>query len=209
MKVYQEITLLPSVSDDITYSFLWERLYIQLHLAFVEIADKDGLVNVGLSFPKYREGDKRWLGDKVRVFAETEEVLALLNLDKWLERLDDYVHVKKIKSVPDKVDGYAFFNRLNDKSNTEKLARRRAKKLDISIDEARAFFADQEVRKQPEKELTQYPFVSMLSLNTKNKFPLTIIRKMVNEAVFNGGFSTYGLSVKRKETSGDSTVPLF
>jgi len=209
MKVYQEITLLPSDSDDISHSFLWERLYIQLHLALAEVADSDGLVNVGFSFPKYREGEKRSLGNKIRIFADSVQVLDSLNLDKWLGRLTDYIHVKKVKAVPDKVDGYAFFNRLNDKSNSEKLARRRAKNLGVSLDEARAFFMDREARRQPEKELTQYPFVSMLSLNTKSKFPLTITRELVGESVFNGGFSTYGLSVKRKETRGDSSVPLF
>ena len=209
MKVYQEITLLPSVSDDITFTFLWEKLYIQLHLAFVEVADDNGLVGVGLSFPKYREGDKRWLGDKVRVFADNEKVLKSLNLDQWLERLTDYIHVRKVKDVPDQVDGYAFFKRLNDKSNLEKLARRRAKNLDISFDEAHAFFADQEARPQPERQLAQYPFVSMLSIHSNSKFPLTIVREDAIEAAFNGGFSTYGLSVQRKGTSGDSAVPLF
>lgn len=209
MKVYQEITLLPSVGDDITFSFLWEKLYTQLHLAFVEAADSNGLVGVGLSFPKYREGDKRGLGDKVRVFAETKEALDSLNLDKWLDRLTDYIHVKKIKDVPEKVEGYAFFKRLNDKSNLEKLARRRAKNLDVSIEEALAFFVDRESRQQPKREISRYPFVSMLSIHSNKKFPLTIVREDASGAVFNGGFSTYGLSVHRKETKGDSAVPLF
>ena len=207
MKKYVEITLLDDA--EINLYFLWEKLCTQLHLAFVEAADDNGLVSVGLSFPKYRDGNKPWLGDKVRVFAETEKALVSLNLDKWLDRLTDYIHVKKIKDVPVKVEGYAFFKRLNDKSNQEKLARRRAKNLDVSLVEARAFFADGGSRQQPKREIARYPFVSMLSIHSNNKFPLTIVREEVNEAVFNGGFSTYGLSVKREGTKGDSTVPLF
>ena len=52
MKNYIEITLLPSA--EITLSFLWEKLYQQLHLALVEIQDSDKSVSVGVSFPKYR-----------------------------------------------------------------------------------------------------------------------------------------------------------
>ena len=207
MKKYVEITLLNDAEIDLY--FLWEKLYIQLHLALVETADDNGLVGVGLSFPKYRDGNKPWLGDKVRIFADTEKVLESLNLDRWLDRLTDYIHVKKVKDVPENVDGYAFFKRLNDKSNQEKLARRRAKKLEISLDDARAFFADQEIRQQPKRQVTQYPFVSVLSIHSGNKFPLTIVREDAIEASFNGGFSTYGLSVQRKGTSGDSAVPLF
>lgn len=207
MKKYVEITLLNDAEIDLY--FLWEKLYIQLHLAFVEVTDDNGLISMGVSFPKYREGSKPWLGDKVRIFADTEQALESLKLDKWLDRLMDYIHVKKIKDVPENVEGYAFFKRLNDKSNPEKLARRRAKNLDISIEEARAFFSDKEVRQQPKRQLSQYPYVSILSLHSNSKYAMTIVREQVNEAVFNGGFSTYGLSVKRKETKGNSAVPLF
>jgi len=207
MNKYVEITLLNDAEIDLY--FLWEKLYIQLHLAFVEAADDNGLVSTGVSFPKYREGSKPWLGDKIRIFAGSEGELENLNLDKWLDRLTDYIHVKKVRDVPEKVNGYAFFKRLNDKSNQEKLARRRAKNLNISIDDSRAFFADQETRQQPKRQLTDYPYISMLSLHSNSKYPMTIVREEATEAVFNGGFSTYGLSVKRKETSGDSAVPLF
>lgn len=207
MKKYVEITLLDDA--EINLYFLWEKLYIQLHLAFVEATDDNGLVGIGVSFPKYRDGNKPWLGDKVRLFAETEQALASLNLDKWLDRLTDYIHVKKVKDVPEKVEGYAFFKRVNDKSNYEKLARRRAKNIDIPFEEALAFFEDNESRHQPKREIALYPFVSMLSMHSKNKFPLTIVREEASDAVFNGGFSTYGLSVHRKETKGDSAVPLF
>jgi len=207
MNKYVEITLLNDA--DIDLYFLWEKLYAQLHLAFVETVNDNGLVSVGVSFPKYRDGNKPWLGDKIRIFAESEGELNNLNLDKWLDRLTDYIHVKKVKDVPEKVNGYAFFKRLNDKSNQEKLARRRAKNLDISIEEARVFFADQDNRQQPKRQLTHYPYISTLSLHSDSKYPMTVVREETTEAVFNGGFSTYGFSVKREGTSGDSAVPLF
>lgn len=207
MKKYVEITLLDDA--DINLYFLWEKLYAQLHLAFVEAANADGLVSVGVSFPKYQDGHKPWLGDKIRIFAESEDVLESLNLEKWLDRLMDYIHVKKVKDVPDNVDGYAFFKRFNDKSNQDKLARRRAKNLDIPLEEARAFFAEQESRRLPTRKLERFPYVSMLSLTSNSKFPMTIVREEAMGEAFGGGFSTYGLSIRRKETSGDSAVPLF
>lgn len=94
MKKYVEITLLPDAEIDL--HFLWEKLYQQLHLAFVEIADDQGMINVGVSFPRYEcTEEKRSLGYKLRLFAESEDALRALQLDKWLARLSDYVHVKK------------------------------------------------------------------------------------------------------------------
>jgi CRISPR-associated endonuclease Csy4 len=216
MKKYVEITLLPDA--DIELYFLWEKLYQQLHLAFVEIADENGLINVGVSFPGYKNTEgKRWLGDKLRLFAESEQTLENLQLKRWLSRLDDYAHVKEIKNVPDAIQGYAFFKRLSDKSNTEKLARRRAKRLSVPYDEALAYFAiqDEKQRTQPKRRVNEYPFISMSSLSSDRKYPVTIVREETGSLVFGDGFSTYGLSVDRtfkKQDNAprrDSSVPLF
>lgn len=201
MRKYVEITLLPDAETPLY--FLWSKLYQQLHLAFVEVADLDGKVNVGVSFPNYHQ-EKRQLGNKLRVFAETETELENLQLTKWLERLSDYVHSKKIQNVPEPVKGYAFFSRLIEKGNDEKLARRRAKKLGVSYEEALKFFQDKQNRLQPKRDVHLYPFISMQSLSSENRdrHPVTVVRSEAQGLVFGKGFSTYGLA-------SDSSVPLF
>lgn len=215
MKKYIEITLLPDAETPLY--FLWEKVYQQLHLAFVEVADEQSRVTVGVSFPRYDQ-EKRQLGNKVRLFAESEAALAGLRLDKWLARLSDYVHIKGIQDVPQRVEGYAFFKRLNDKSNKAKLARRRAKKLGVSFEEALHYFQQgEQSRPQPKKQVNHYPFISMTSLSSDNKYPLTIIREKADALVFGQGFNTYGLSIdreKHKQETGsvpslDSSVPEF
>lgn len=111
--------------------------------------------------------------------------------------------------MPDKVDGYAFFKRLSDKSNKEKLARRRAKNLDISFDEALAFFNLGEGRNKPEKRAADYPFISMTSLSSGDKYPVTVVCENTEDLLTGAGFSTYGLSIDRTGAKQDSSVPMF
>lgn len=207
MKKYVEITLLPDAEIDL--HFLWEKLYQQLHLAFVEVAGADGTMNIGVSFPGYACTEDKRLGDKLRLFAESEDALRALQLDKWLTRLRDYVHVRKIQDVPDKVDGYAFFKRLSDKRNVDKLARRRAKRLGISDAEALRYFRDDPQREKPQKRVDDYPFISMTSLSSGHKYPVTVVREATDELVAGAGFSTYGLSIDRTGAKQDSSVPVF
>jgi len=206
MKVYQEITILPS--EEIELYFMWEKLYQQLHLILVENLNEKGKSNISVSFPKYRQ-DKRWLGDKLRLFAESEHLLDTLNLSEKLARLSDYIHITSIRDVPNSVSGYTFFKRLNDKSNKEKLARRRAKRLNISFDEALAYFKSNKERLQPKRALIQYPFISMTSLSTGNKYPITIIREETEALIYGEGFSTYGLSSDTTDSNLNSSVPIF
>ncbi len=206
MKFYQEITLLPSLGDEAPLTFIWAKLYQQLHLAFVECVDKKGKINIGVSFPNYQSGNEgRYLGDKLRIFAKSEEALELLYLTKWLSRLSDYTHLSNTRKVPDEIEGYAFFSRLIEKGSNEKLARRRAKRLGIEYEEALAFFRDKTKRPQPKRNAHLYPFISMRSLGTddgSNKYPVTIVRTETDSLVLDKGFSTYGLS-------SDSSVPIF
>lgn len=208
MKFYQEITLLPNVGDEIPLTFIWEKLYQQLHLAFVENIDDKGQVSVGVSFPKYKSGDeKRWLGDKLRIFAKSEQELEALCLVKWLSRLSDYTHMSSIKSVPEKIDGYAVFRRLNKKSNIEKLARRRAKNLNVSMSEALVFFNDTEQRRQSKLQASDFPFFWMTSLSSDSKYPVAVVREDVEQPIRAVGFSTYGLSLEDNDLR--SAVPIF
>ena len=96
MEYYQEITLLPCA--EVSLAFLWTKVFTQLHIAFADEKNKSGHNPYAVSFPEYRETG---LGEKIRVFAEAQE-LERLNLSKVLGHLFDYVHCTSIRKVPER-----------------------------------------------------------------------------------------------------------
>ena len=94
MKYYIEVTLMKT--DDFSPYELWSRIYTQLHIAFAEIKDTHDKVNIGVSFPQYRfnaEKSVGFLGEKFRIFAQSQADLEKLNIQKWFDRLTDYLHI--------------------------------------------------------------------------------------------------------------------
>ena len=135
MKFYIDITLLPDA--DIALGFLWEKVYQQLHLALVENKVSEYESAIGISFPKY--GDKAFpLGDKLRLFAPTQEQLKKLDIGRWLNRLTDYTHHTSIREVPSDVNVFVYFKRKQFKS---------ASKLEADI-ERRALYQSQKITGQ-------------------------------------------------------------
>ena len=200
MKFYQEITLIDQA--EISLYFIWSKLYTQLHIGLAEIKDVNEKVNIGISFPKYiyEQGNetkksKVHLGDKLRIFAETQADLEKLNIHKWLERLTDYLHIISIREVPEtKITGYATYSRKQIKTNAERLARHRVKRGDIGFDEALARYSNVVTT-------TDLPYIQMKSLTSDKSFKLFIEKKNANQSE-NQVFSTYGLS-------SESSVPEF
>jgi CRISPR-associated endonuclease Csy4 len=194
MKCYVDITLLPSA--DIALYFLWEKVYQQLHLGLVESQQSDKTVKIGVAFPEYKR-EKFQLGSKLRLFAPSNADLENLNINQWLSRLSDYVHITSIREVPNKkIKGYAHFKRIQLKSNNARLARRKAKRKEISLDEAQEFY------KHYKEVYSRAPFVRIKSLSSDKLFRLLIEKVGVDKAGSKEVFSTYGLS-------STSTVPLF
>ena len=113
MNYYLDITLLPDAEANL--GFLWHKVYQQIHLMLVEnkVSEKDSAI--GLSFPKYGSKDFP-LGDKLRLFAKSEQELTNLNINQWLGRLADYVHIKALKAVPSDVNEFVYFKRKQFKS---------------------------------------------------------------------------------------------
>ena len=200
MKFYQEITLIDQA--EISPYFIWSKLYTQLHIGLAEIKDANEKVNIGISFPKYiyEQGDetqksKVHLGNKLRIFAETQADLEKLNISKWLERLTDYLHITSIREVPEaKISGYATYSRKQVKTNAERLARHRVKRGDIGFDEALARYSNV-------VKTTDLPYIQMKSLTSDKSFKLFIEKKLTDKSETQV-FSTYGLS-------SVSTVPEF
>ena len=186
MKYYIDIKLFAVC--EVTLGFIWEKVYLQVHLALVEMKDKDNLVSMGLSFPHYCE-ENFPLGNVLRVFAHSKEELEKLNLNYWLERLFDYVSMENIEKVPPEVNEFVSFSRKQLNTNVQRLARRQSKRKGISFEEALKNYEDFNESKN-EKKL---PFIKMKSISTDSQMSI-FIQKHIKKDSVNGFFSTYGLS---------------
>ncbi|MHA3048460.1 type I-F CRISPR-associated endoribonuclease Cas6/Csy4 [Acinetobacter sp. ANC 4641] len=192
MNYYIEVTLMEN--DKFSPYELWSQLYPQLHLALVEVKNADNKVNIGFSFPQYRfHQDKGvgFIGTKLRLFAESEADLKKMHIRRWLERLEDYVHITSIREVPSDLKGYAIYKRKQVKTNAQRLARHRVKRGDIGFDEALARYSNVVTT-------TNLPYIEMKSLSTSDqqsekRFKL-FIEKQSAEKSETQVFSTYGLS---------------
>ena len=192
MKHYIEITLIPDL--EVGLFALWSKVYLQLHLALVEIKDANSLVPVGVSFAEYRSDEKHsMLGSKLRIFAPDINDLEKLNLNQWFNRLSDYVHITSIRAVPSE-HGYVVVSRVHTPANVSTLARRYAKRHSISLEAALDLYKNYDP-----KLPTHLPFIKVKSLSTAHDFTLCI-QQSANSTAVGALFSTYGLS-------GTSTVP--
>lgn len=213
VKVYQEIKLLES--PEIPMHFLWSKVFQQIHLGLVEMQDEQGGVPIGVAFPEYVLGDKySVLGGKLRLFAEHEATLSQFNASHWLARLSDYVHCTSIRPIPEKLSGYATYQREQPKTNKERLARRYAKRHGMDLATALHSTIDLTAKPpshaayktqfrycdMPQKAVTT-PFIRLQSLSGGQTFCLWIKKTVVAEPLA-AVFSSYGLSAI-------STVPEF
>ncbi|MBA3581149.1 MAG: type I-F CRISPR-associated endoribonuclease Cas6/Csy4 [Gammaproteobacteria bacterium] len=192
MKFYIEATLLPDA--EIGLNFLWAKIYQQIHLALVEIQDANKQVPIAVAFPEH-DKSTLYLGKKLRLFANEQSQLDALDIRKWLARFSDYVHFTKVREVPASISQYACFSRLQAKSNIERVARRKARRENITEQNALVLlkgFKDEKLKE---------PFIHLHSLSGGNDFRLFISKREVEQAV-TGGFNLYGLSAS-------ATVPWF
>ena len=196
MKYYLEITLIDN--SNMGFYELWGKCYTQLHLALVEMQDPQGRVPMGISFPEYRYEPKKggYLGSKLRIFAENEAAFQQLDLTKWFSRLTDHIHCTDIREIlHNRVTKYAQYRRQHIKgSSLEKLARRRAKRHEITLDEAMKHY-------QNKVCTNDLPYILLKSLTTQQPFRLCVEKRESHELI-QEGFTTYGLSYS-------STVPEF
>jgi len=192
MTYYQEITLLRDARIGL-YDF-WQKLYQQIHLALVGNKRAENESAVGVAFPEYN-ADEYSLGTKLRLCAKDEQTLEQMQLEKWLNRLEDYVHLSGIRPVPEKTGGHVCFRQVKLKGSKEKLARRRAKRTGETLQQALAHFATYE------EERSRLPYINMHSETNGQRFRL-FIEKQPKEQAQTGLYSCYGLS-------SNTTVPLF
>tara|TARA_R110001599_G_scaffold309997_1_gene517088 strand:+ start:656 stop:1294 length:639 start_codon:yes stop_codon:yes gene_type:complete len=212
MKYYLDITLLPEA--DITLGFIWQKVYQQVHIALVD--NKIGLneAAIAVSFPCY--GKQAFpLGNQLRLLANEEKQLTTLNIKQWLSRLEDYVHIKSIKPVPEKISHVAFVReQVKGEARIEKdmlsKAQRWSEKSGQPLDVCLA-----ELEKSKPKANNNAPFIWLESQETKQrdlassrKFPLFIRKVGVAEQQL-GKFNCYGLSVNHNHKEKLASIPQF
>ena len=183
MHYYVEITCLPD--EGVSAAFIMGKVMDVLHLALVNLQQRLGSNPVGIGFPEY--GGATPIGAKIRLFSQDQAHLESLNLPQQLQRLADYVHVRKISSIERPGLAFARFSRVQPKSSKERLIRRRAKRIGQ---------ADAVVREQYQafvEARTDLPFIHMHSHSSTQSFRL-FIDKQAAEPVSEWQFSTYGLS---------------
>lgn len=195
MKFYLEITLLPN--PEVGVNFLWSKVFQQIHLGLVEIQDDQGQVPIGLSFPEYVIGEKHsMLGCKLRLLANDEVILKQFDAVKWLERLSDYVHCTSIRPLPEKIIGYAIYQREQPKTSPERLARRYARRHNVEYETALKLYSKRNYQS------INSPFIRLKSLSSDNIFCLWVKKIPIDIQASTTYFSSYGLS-------SVSTVPEF
>lgn len=196
MKYYQEITLLDIA--EINQYFLWSKLYGQVHLALASIETAEQTVPVGVSFPAY-DSDQHKLGNKLRLFAGSEEILNELNIASWLSLLLDYCHITTIRSVPPKVQAYASYKRKQAKSSNMRMAKRKAQRHGISFE-----IALDSVKGHREEKF-ELPYINLKSISSSSHFKLFIAKETTRE-VEQSKFNSYGLMVHAKNNVGEPMI---
>lgn len=183
MNYYQEITLIPD--GEVSLSFLWSKVFTQLHLALAEEQQREGMVKTALAFPTYQD---KGLGNKIRIFAPSSEQLERLHLEQGLKRLSDYVHKTKIRKIKKHgITGYSIYSRYQPDESVERKARRYARRHEgVSYEDALGLLSRR-------KETYNLPFIQMKSLSTAQTFSL-FIKKTPCQIEQSGTLSTYGLS---------------
>lgn len=190
---YRELTCLPG--EEISTGFVMSRVMTQVHLALVEsqVQDNDqSYSRVGLAFPGYaittvRTGEtKVRIGDKLRLFGESEESLDELRLEHWLRRLLDYVHVTSTRQ-PKSIEEFVKFRRIQTKSSAARLARRQTRRSGKPASQIETELATFEERR------LELPYIDLGSQSSGRRFRLFVRREESAESSL-WRFSTYGLS---------------
>lgn len=196
MNYYQEITL---IDGDKKLYEIWSDVFNQVHIALADIKNKHSIDSIGISLPSYRYEEKNGktfaaLGDKLRVFAPRQADLEKLNLNHWLSRLTDYVHIKSIAEVGNKATGYLVVKRYRFKP-IEVQANSLAEKLGIGYDEAMSIVAKR-------RSELKVPYFNLKSETNNVSYRLSILQQPVDSPT-DGIFNTYGLNTMSTEV----TVP--
>lgn len=179
MDYYLDIGLLPD--PDFVPSMLMNALFSKLHRALVEHPQ----LTVAVSFPQYSLSPLG-LGSCLRLHGSQQDLESLQNTN-WLTGMRDHVSCKAVLPVPAHTE-HVFVQRVQAKSNVERLVRRSAKRKGIDEAEARNNYQ----AAKPEK--LRLPFITLNSQSSGQRFSLFIKQSKSQEVAQKGAFNRYGLS---------------
>lgn len=168
---------------------LMGALYGKLHRTLVKLESDD----IGVSFPEHAL-QPRTPGPVLRIHG-TEQALARLMDEPWLTGMRDLVQMGDLARVPENAR-YRVVRRRQFKTNAERLRRRRARRHNESLEQARNTIPD-----DVEREV-KLPFVKLRSQSTGQTFSLFIEHGEIRQEPVQSTFNQYGLS-------REATVPWF
>ncbi len=207
MNYYQDVTLIANA--EINLGYIWQKVFQQMHIALVENGydyvrkENNGTETtlrgsvVAVSFPCY--GDKDYpLGNKLRLLAQEQAILDKLDIERWLSRLQDYVQIASIKTVPNSVSYTGFRQkRVKGEKRLEQSLQRKAKhlsgKFDLDFNDTLQKLKKKHVFSEEKLPYIQVESQSSVTDSRKPRFKL-FIKKVELAGPQQGKFDCYGLS---------------
>lgn len=194
MNHYVDIRLQPDA--DFAPAMLMAALFTKLHKALVVGAHQ----NIGASFPQVQEAANTAaakpsrtgahppyrLGLVMRLHGSAAALTALMASD-WLRGMRDHVLCGPVQAVPTQ-HGYRTVNRVQAKSNPERLRRRQMRRHGFTAEQAHARIPDSAT------EMLDLPFLTVRSQSTGQTFRLFIRQGPIQPEPVQGTFGAYGLS---------------
>ena len=168
---------------------LMSALFSKLHRVLVSTKQK----NIGVSFPSFNLKPVH-LGNCLRLHSDRSSLTRLLETE-WLMGIRDHVSVADPAQVPINPE-YRVVNRLQSKSNPERLRRRLMQRHDLDKQQA--------IERIPDDAacFLDLPFVQLRSTSTGQNFRVFINHGPIQSIASPGEYSAYGLS-------NCATIPWF
>ena len=202
MDHYVDVRLQPDA--EFAAPMLMAALFTKLHKALVTGAHQD----IGVSFPQVQETADTAAAKPSRTGAYppyqlglvlrlhgSAAVLAALMASDWLRGMRDHVLCGPVQAVPAE-HGYRTVNRVQAKSNPDRLRRRQMRRHGLTAEQAQQRIPDSAA------EMLTLPFLTLRSQSTGQTFRLFIRHGHLQATPVHGTFSAYGLSTQ-------ATVPWF
>ncbi|MGI0115353.1 type I-F CRISPR-associated endoribonuclease Cas6/Csy4 [Zooshikella sp. RANM57] len=178
MDYFVDIRLMPD--PEFSGSTLMNVLFNKLHKGLVTL----NTTTIGICFPEYSI-EKKELGNKLRIHGSAGELDQLLCIP-WLTGMRDHLMCSEITKIPANTTAVCV-QRVQVKSNVERIRRRYMKRHNLSEEEAKL-----RIPATFEKRLN-LPYLVVNSQSTQQKFRLFIHQEEL--AVHRQGkFNQYGLS---------------
>lgn len=221
MNYYLDIQLrLPDAEAN--YGFIWQKVFQQVHFALVEHGYDSGrklkhgdtktLRNskIAVSFPEYKNHPFP-LGSKLRLYAQTEVELQKLAIEKWLNRLVDYLTIAEIQPVSAATKFVAFKQKRvkGEKRSAAAAKRKQDHLIKVFGENFNPEYANLNLNSVFEK--IKLPFIQIESQTSKQKgeykFFQIFIEPAEDLATDSLVFDCYGLRITGHKASLTDTTP--